>query len=121
MTNSYFSNNKVLLIDNHIAAIFFLALILRLLESNSLIRLDTNEIVFWKEASLFLLKSIPGIELRLILSPTNCWSVGSSGKSICLGVRSYWDEKEADDSLDLLCYDSSLCFWCLIWITISSS
>lgn len=42
----YFSNYKVLLIDNQMAAIFFLALILRLLESNSFIRLETNEIVF---------------------------------------------------------------------------
>lgn len=103
------------------AETFFLARILRALVSSSLMRLDTKLIVFWKEASLLRLKSIPGSVFRFRFNPTICWSVGSSVTSPCLGVSSSCEEKEADESLDLLCSDSSLCFWCLMWITMSSS
>jgi hypothetical protein len=45
---------------------------------------------------------MPGIGFWLF--PIICWSVlGYSSISLLLGVISSWEEKEAEESLDLLC------------------
>ena len=51
---------------------------------------------------------MPLIGFMLILTPTICWSVfgnSSSKEELWIGVIYSWEEKEAEDSLDLLCSD----------------
>lgn len=83
----------------------FFTLIFLALSSISLIRFFTKQIDLLKLASLFLLKSM----LRMLAIFASFFYSISTG--LIIRLISYWEEKDAEEeSLDLLCEDSSLCF-----------
>lgn len=92
---------------HHKTAFFFFARIFLALLSNSFIKFETKEIVFWKDVYLFLLKSMAPMGFKFRLRPTICWSVFaySYNSELLTGVISSWDEKDAEESRERLCSD----------------